>query len=479
MLVRAFCLFVATFYFSGAMAAECNYSGHDSFLSRVLAVDSRGGPVYRPAKDTPGSAALPSPLVLHDKEVLLVFDQGPNPAYTRYILDILDHRCAKAVFFFAGKSALAHPGTVQDVLRRGHTIAAGSWSTAPNFASLSSDGAEIEIERGFAAVAKASGGEVAPFFSVPGQTLPPATLDYLKERGVSLWPVDVISGDTEPGLTATKFANRTIERVQQAGKGVIEFHDTQKVTVDALDSILINLKADGFKLVQILPAGNFTPKDDYLTVSASASTAAKTPTGFAASPSSGAFVEEARRQVQRINARHETEQRQHHVDARQEAAERQRRAAARQEAAQRRAHQEAMERRARQEAAERQARQEAAERRARQEAVERQAQAGYSQRNYTPSIWEQPREAEQRRDAGMRQAAAQRRARQEAMERRARQLAAERRAQARHAELMQRRTRELRHQAALRRARQEAAERRARARNAGRVERRRTAERPD
>ena len=50
---------------------------------------------------------------------------------------------------------------------------------------------------------------------------------------------------------ATKFANRTLERLYQAGKGVIEFHDTRKVTVDALDSILVNLKANGFKLVQI------------------------------------------------------------------------------------------------------------------------------------------------------------------------------------------------------------------------------------
>ncbi len=476
MLVRAFCLFVATLYFSGTAATGCNYSGQDSFLSRVLAVDSRSGPVYRPAKETPGTAALPSPLELRDKEILLVFDQGPNPAYTRYILDILDHRCAKAVFFFAGSAALAHPSTVRDVARRGHTIAAGGWSTAPNLAALSSDGVQIEIEKGFAAVAKASGGEVAPFFSTPGQTLPPAALAYLKGRGVSLWPVDVVSGDMEPGLTATKFANRTIERVQRAGKGIIEFHDTRKVTVDALDSILLNLKAEGFKLVQILPAGNFTPRDEYLATSASVSASAKTPTGFASSPSSGAFVEEARRQVQEARAKRAAD-RKRQAEARQMVAERQRKAAAQQEAA---------ERRARQEAAERRARREAMERRASQEAAERRAQASHSRQSYTPytpSIWEAPREGGHWRDAEARRAAAVRKARQEAMERRARQRAAERRAQAREqarqAQLRERRARELRHQAALRRARQEAAGRRAQARNGGRIIRRRTAERPD
>ena len=436
MLVRAFFLFVAVFYFSAASANECNYSEQGSFLSRVLAVDSSGGAVYRTVKAASGTASAPSPLELHDKEVLLVFDQGPNPAYTRYILDILDHRCAKAVFFFAGNAALASPDSVRDVARRGHTIAAGPWSTAPNLASLSGEGTQAEIEKGFAAVAKAAGGEVAPFFSAPGQTLPPSTLDYLKERGVSVWPVDVASGDAEPGLTPSKLANRTLERLAETGKGILEFHDTRKVTVDALDSILVNLKANGFRLVQILPAGNLAPKDEYLT------NPAKTPAAaVAASPSSGAFIEEAKRRVQMAEAR--------------QAARRRRVAEARQEAA---------EHRARQENADRRGRQEAADRRERQEAAERRAQARPAGRG-TTQLWQQ--QVDERPDAGERQ---------EAMQRRE---FADRRARARYVEQMERRNAQLRHEAALRRARQEAAERRAQARSGDGTERRRTAQRPD
>ena len=435
MLVRAFFLFVAVFYFSAASANECNYSEQGSFLSRVLAVDSSGGAVYRTVKAASGTASAPSPLELHDKEVLLVFDQGPNPAYTRYILDILDHRCAKAVFFFAGNAALASPDSVRDVARRGHTIAAGPWSTAPNLASLSGEGTQAEIEKGFAAVAKAAGGEVAPFFSAPGQTLSPSTLDYLKERGVSVWPVDVASGDVEPGLTPSKLANRTLERLAETGKGILEFHDTRKVTVDALDSILVNLKANGFRLVQILPAGNLAPKDEYLT------NPAKTTAAVAASPSSGAFIEEAKRRVQIAEARQAAQQR--------------RMAEARQEAAGRRARQESVDRRGRQEAA---------DRRERQEAAERRAQARPAGRGAT-QLWQQ--QIDERPDAGERQ---------EAMQRRE---FADRRARARYVEQMERRTAQLRHEAALRRARQEAAERRAQARSGDGTERRRTAQRPD
>ncbi len=424
MVVRAFCLLTAVFYLSAAHAAECNYNEQGSFLSRVVAIDSAGGPVYRAAKDAPATPDTPSPLELRDKEVLLVFNQGPNSAYTRYILDILDHRCAKAVFFFAGNAAMASPDAVRDVARRGHTIAAGPWSTAPNLAALPSEGAQAEIEKGFAAVAKASGGEVAPFFSEPGQTIPPATLDYLKQRGVSLWPVDVVSGDLEPGLTPSKFANRTLERLNQAGRGVIEFHDTRKVTVDALDSILVNLKANGFKLVQILPAENFTPKEEYLT------NPAKAPGAVAASPTSGAFIEEAKNRVRMAEARQA--QRRHLAEARQEE--------------------------------ERRERQEAMERRARQEAAERRARARYTERQRNAAMREQ---AEGRQEVGERQPAMTRRE------------AAERRVQAQYAARLEKRSAQLRQEAAIRRARQEAAERRAQERNADRVERRRTAQQPD
>lgn len=424
MLVRAFCLIVAVFYLDAANAAECNYNEQHNFLSRVVAIDSAGGPIYRASKGTADTSVPPSPLELGDKEVLLVFDQGPNPAYTQYILDILDHRCAKAVFFFSGNAAMASPNSVRDVVRRGHTIAAGPWSTAPNLAGMPNEGAQAEIEKGFAAVAKASGGEVAPFFSAPGQNLPQATLDYLKDRGISLWPVDVVSGDLEQGLSASAFANRTLERLHQAGRGIIEFHDTRKVTVDALDSILVNLKSDGFKLVQILPVENFSPKEEFLT------NPARTPGAVAASPTSGAFIEEAKRRVRMAEERQSQQQRVAEV---------------------RRERQQTIGRRERQEAIERRERQEALERRERQQAAESRAQARYTGRQHGTQLWQAAAEQYEAQD------------RQEMVQRR--EAAGRQTAQARYAE---RRTAQLRQEAALRRARQEAAERRAQARGSER-----------
>ncbi len=265
MLVRVGGVLLAFFVCNAAFGAKCTESGANSFLSRVVAIDPGSGLVYRPAKDISGVPPTPSPLELHDKEVVLTFEQGPHSAYTTYILDVLDHRCVKATFFFTGSAAFSRPGEVRDTARRGHTIAAAPWSSSADFLTLSLEASRAEIEKSFTVIANEAGGTVAPFFRAPSAAVPATVSAYLKERNVILWYPDIVSGDTEPGLTATQLANRTLLRVQEAGKGVIQFHDTKKVTVDALDSILYGLQLGGFKVVHIVAASNLVPKEEYST----------------------------------------------------------------------------------------------------------------------------------------------------------------------------------------------------------------------
>lgn len=258
MFFRACCVFVFLLNCCDAYSAQCNYEEHKGLLSRVIAVDPVNGP------KAGGGASDAAPFELNDKEVILTFDGGPHPAYTGYILDILDRNCVKATFFFSGAAALAHPSAVRDAASRGHTIAAGAWQPARKTGS-STGREEEQIEKGFAAIAKASGGSIAPFYRTAQESLlPQRVLDYLKGRGVALWSGGIASGDDESELTPTKLANRALLQIQQKGKGVIEFHDTRKITVDALDSILMNLRLDGYKVVHIVPVSNLTPKEEAL-----------------------------------------------------------------------------------------------------------------------------------------------------------------------------------------------------------------------
>ena len=132
-------------------------------VSRIVEIDATGGPLYGDF-----SHRDKEPSFLGPKEVVLTFDDGPLPAVTRSILDTLDHFCTKATFFAVGRMAIAYPSTVREVLARGHTVGAHTWSHPLNLPRLKPEKAHDEIERGFAAVALAAGQPIAPFFRFTG-----------------------------------------------------------------------------------------------------------------------------------------------------------------------------------------------------------------------------------------------------------------------------------------------------------------------
>jgi hypothetical protein len=126
---------------------------------------------------------------------------------------------------------------------------------------MTPESAGAAIEKSFAAVAKAGGEPVAPFFSAGSGSISSETANYLKGRGVTVWTAGISSGD-KSGASAGQVANGTLEKIRETGKGVVLFHDNSKATVDALDSILTGLRVNGFKVVQAVPVANFSPKNE-------------------------------------------------------------------------------------------------------------------------------------------------------------------------------------------------------------------------
>ena len=295
----AFALVVSCLINLAAAHAECTDNSKKSMLSRVVAIGSTNGAID--GKPDPGELGkAPYPLELKDKELVLTFDQGPHGKYTDYILFTLDRFCAKAVFFFTERAALENPDTVREVAARGHTVAVAPRLSA-DFIGISLEAAKAKIERGFAAVGKATDGQVAPFFRAPPDALSPSVMAYLKERGVSLWSFDIAAEDTEPGVSLGKFESRTIAQIYKAGKGIIQFHDWSKVTVDALDDILSDAKRNGFKIVQPVAATTFVPNREYLYGMARA-----TPRTEKA-PRSSRSLNEAPQQKVRVHSKEEPE----------------------------------------------------------------------------------------------------------------------------------------------------------------------------
>ena len=55
-------------------------------------------------------------------EIWLTIDDGPDPADTPQILDLLDRHRARATFFLIGERAAKFPALVAEIVRRGHEV---------------------------------------------------------------------------------------------------------------------------------------------------------------------------------------------------------------------------------------------------------------------------------------------------------------------------------------------------------------------
>jgi hypothetical protein len=89
-------------------------------LARIVEIDTTGGPGF-------GFQHFQQYDFLHDKEVVLTFDDGPWPS-TPAVLKALTDECLKATFFEIGKHATWHPEITKQVIDAGMTVGTHTWS---------------------------------------------------------------------------------------------------------------------------------------------------------------------------------------------------------------------------------------------------------------------------------------------------------------------------------------------------------------
>jgi peptidoglycan/xylan/chitin deacetylase (PgdA/CDA1 family) len=211
-------------------------------VARVVEIDTHGGPGF-------GFEQYKAYDFLEPGEIVLTFDDGPWPTNTPAVLAALAAQCVKATFFPIGEHATWHPEILKQVVAAGHTVGSHTWSHA-DLAKKSLPDAKDEIEKGFSAVAASAGQPLAPFFRFPALRQTPDTVAYLGERNIGIFSADIDSFDF-----MTKKPEKVIEsvmtKIKKRGKGIILMHDFQRPTSIAMPELLAQLKAAGFKVVQM------------------------------------------------------------------------------------------------------------------------------------------------------------------------------------------------------------------------------------
>lgn len=217
---------------------------------RVMEVDAGATPRV-------GHKQFPATLPLHAKELVLTFDDGPWPGTTPRVLDALKHECVRATFFLLGRNVAAHPQLARRALAEGHTIGHHSYSH-PLLGHMQIAKAEADIDRGIAADEFALYGErrtkpTTPFFRFPGFVSNRALLDRMSERGLVVFGADVWASDWLT-MTPEHELRLTLSRIEQAGRGIVLFHDTKSQTAQMLPAFLRELKRRGYSIVHAIPA---------------------------------------------------------------------------------------------------------------------------------------------------------------------------------------------------------------------------------
>lgn len=185
--------------------------------------------------------------VNNSKVAYLTFDDGPN-YNTNEILDILKENNIKATFFLVGSMVKNNPNIVERINEEGHVIANHTYSHKYNYKTKEEFIAEVEATDRL--ISEAIGEDYKSYFvRVPGGSMGKSMIqEAIKENAYKSINWTAKFGDDEKGgkVNVDYVINRVKETAGDDKYEVILAHSTKSVTAKALQTIIDNLKVDGY-----------------------------------------------------------------------------------------------------------------------------------------------------------------------------------------------------------------------------------------
>ncbi|MEV6956839.1 polysaccharide deacetylase family protein [Streptomyces sp. NPDC051183] len=236
---------------AGAPGQRAQGLSEKSYRLRPMTAEAPARPpAARPAVRT--RPILDVPAGVSASDMVLTFDDGPDPRYTPGILDTLSRYGVRAMFFVCGEMAGENRDLVRRMAAEGHVIGNHTW-THPLIPKLSRPALASEIGRTSEVVQQAVG-QAPQWFRAPYGAWNRAAFEIGAELGMEplAWTVDSLDWK-EPGTTAI------VSRILKgAAPGVIVLnHDAggnRSQSVQALSSYLPQLLARGYRMtLPVLP----------------------------------------------------------------------------------------------------------------------------------------------------------------------------------------------------------------------------------
>ncbi|HUD06421.1 MAG TPA: polysaccharide deacetylase family protein [Candidatus Saccharimonadales bacterium] len=189
-----------------------------------------------------------------DKKIALTFDDGPNPASTPKILEILKSSSIKATFFVVGKNVRKYPDLLKKTANDGHLIA-NHGDVHKLALALSRQASLSDIRRTTESITKIIN-QKPTFYRPPYGFRVPWVAKAIDRAGYKIVTWNNMTYDYW-GLASEKIVKNILN--QSKPGGIIVLHDGHEglaksdfsQMLDALPTIITSLKHQGYKFVRI------------------------------------------------------------------------------------------------------------------------------------------------------------------------------------------------------------------------------------
>ncbi|MDQ0201168.1 cellulose synthase/poly-beta-1,6-N-acetylglucosamine synthase-like glycosyltransferase/spore germination protein YaaH/peptidoglycan/xylan/chitin deacetylase (PgdA/CDA1 family) [Neobacillus ginsengisoli] len=190
------------------------------------------------------------------KEVVLSFDDGPDPIYTPQILDILNKNHIKGAFFIVGENAELHPELIERMYKEGHEIGSHTF-THPDVASTTPFQTKMELNANQRLFEEITGHSMNLFRPPYVADAEPSTrselLPVLRAQDMGYTMVgELIDTNDWQRPSSSVIVKRVIDQLPKGN--VILLHDAggdRSNTVKALPMIIEELKKRGYTFTTI------------------------------------------------------------------------------------------------------------------------------------------------------------------------------------------------------------------------------------
>lgn len=188
-------------------------------------------------------------LNIHERSVLLTFDDGPHPIYTKKILNILKKYNIKATFFFKGDNIARYPRLVKRAQKEGHLLGSHTYHhkklTSKKIHSFKQD-----LQHNKSIFKHLLHSDPIPYFRPPYGILPKNHIPLLKKYHFSYiirWSIDTKDWDKKRDVI---YLFNEIYKKAEPGS-IILFHDTSERTAKSIETVIQILKRKSFSFITL------------------------------------------------------------------------------------------------------------------------------------------------------------------------------------------------------------------------------------